>query len=456
MTTLFAERALLPGGWADDVRVEFGTDGVIAAVTPGVAAEPEDERLGGRVLLPAAANLHSHAFQRAMAGLTEFRTAERDSFWTWRTMMYGFVEALTPDDVEAIAAQAYMEMLEAGFAAVAEFHYLHHDHDSRPYADPAEMAARIAAAAGEAGIGLTLLPVLYAHGGAGEQPPLPAQRRFVNNADSYLRLLANSRETLECLPDARIGVAPHSLRAVSPALLRTVLDAAPDGPVHTHIAEQRQEVEDVERWLGSRPVDWLLDNADVDERWCLVHATHMDDGERRRLAESGAVAGLCPVTEANLGDGIFALPEYLDDGGTFGVGSDSNVLIGLAEELRTLEYGQRLRLMTRNTVADSERSTGRVLYDAALRGSAQAAGRRTGALAPGCLADLMTLDRSAIGYPGSIGDRLLDRWIFAGSHRVVADVWAGGRRVVSEGRHCRRAQIRRRYDSTLARLVADL
>ncbi len=319
MAVVHAETALTPDGWTPNVRLTI-EKGTIAAIETGVSAHPGDERHA--ILVPALANLHSHAFQRAMAGLTETRGRGAETFWTWREAMYRFALMMTPDDVEAVAAELYVEMLEAGFAAVAEFHYLHHAPDGAPYADRAEMAGRIVAAARETGIGLTLLPVFYAHGGFGAEPPKPEQRRFISSLDSFARLFEACETLVKENPDEAVGVAPHSLRAATPAELAEVLALAPEGPIHIHAAEQIGEVDDSVAALGVRTVRWLLDRAGVDRRWCLVHATHMDAGETRDLAASGAVAGLCPVTEANLGDGAFNGRAYLSAGGRFGVGSD--------------------------------------------------------------------------------------------------------------------------------------
>ena len=443
------ETALLPEGWARGVRLVV-EGGQITSVATDVAAEAGDVRHA--IALPGLPNLHSHAFQRAMAGLTEVRGPEGDSFWTWRELMYRFVERLTPDDVEAIAAQAFAEMLEAGFTRVGEFHYLHHDSAGVPYADPAEMAARIAAAAAATGIGLTLLPVLYAHSGFGGAPPTAGQRRFVNDLDGYARLHEASRAAVRGLPDAVVGLAPHSLRAVTEAELAAVMHL--DGPIHIHIAEQVKEVEDCAAWSGARPVEWLTDRFGVDPRWCLVHATHMTPSERQRLAASGAVAGLCPITEANLGDGVFPGAAYLAEGGAFGVGSDSNVRIDAAEELRLLEYGQRLTERARNVLASGEgASTGGTLYRGALAGGAGALGVETAGLAVGASADFATLDPDNPDIAGRTGDAILDAFVFAGG-RPVKDVWRAGRQVVQDGRHLDRARIVARYCQTRDRLLA--
>lgn len=449
MKVLWAEQALLADGWARGVRITIDDGGRIAGVTTG--AEPEGERHA--ILLPSPANLHSHAFQRAMAGLTERRGPDpRDSFWTWRQLMYRFLDRLNPDDVEAIAAFVQMEMLEAGYACNVEFHYLHHLPGGQPHADLAEMSARIAAAAKTSGIGLTLLPVLYQHGGCDGRALGPGQVRFGNDPERFARLMDGARAALAPLPsDTVLGVAPHSLRAVSPDALREVVGLG-DGPIHMHLAEQLAEVEEVSAAWGARPARWLLANAAVDARWCLIHATQMEPDETLALAATGAVAGLCPITESSLGDGIFDGVRWLGAGGRFGIGSDSNIRIALSEELRTLDYSQRLRDRSRAALARPDASTGRVLFEGAARGGAQAAGRASGAIAPGLWADLLTLDGAAVDLNGKSGDTILDAWIFAGDDRMVLEVWAAGRHLVQGGRHIARDAIRARYVRTLSRL----
>ncbi|MET4130342.1 formimidoylglutamate deiminase [Roseovarius sp. MBR-6] len=449
MTVLWADQALLPDGWARGVRVEIDDDGRIAGVARD--ASPEGERHA--ILLPAPANLHSHAFQRAMAGLTERRGPDpRDTFWTWRQLMFRFLDRLTPEDVEAIAAFVQMEMLEAGYACNVEFHYLHHAPGGVPYADLAEMSARIAAAAATTGIGLTLLPVHYQFGGCDRRALGPGQARFGTDPDGFARLHEAAGAAIAHLPvDTALGVAPHSLRAVSPEGLRAVT-ALGAGPIHMHLAEQVAEVEEVQAAWGARPVEWLLANVQVDPRLCLIHCTQMQPQETRALAATGAVAGLCPITESSLGDGIFDGVRWCEAGGRFGIGSDSNIRIALSEELRTLDYSQRLRDRTRAALARPEASTGRVLYDAACRGGAQAAGRAAGAIAPGLWADLLALDGAAVDLAGRSGDTLLDSWIFAGDDRMVRDVWAAGRHLVRAGRHHAQGAIRAGYAATLRRL----
>ncbi len=453
MTTLFAPEALLPEGWASDVRIRM--EGMrIASVEVGATPDARDLRLSGQALLPAMPNLHSHTFQRAMAGMTERRGAGDDSFWTWRELMYRFLDVLTPEDIEAVAAQVYLEMLEAGYGSAAEFHYVHHQPGGAAYANLAELSHRIAAAATATGIGLTHLPVLYSYGGAGETPLAGGQLRFGNDLDAFLRLVEAARPALP--EDARIGAAPHSLRGTAPRQLTALAAALPDGPLHIHAAEQVQEVAQIEAWLGARPVAFLLGEVGLDARWCLIHATQMTEAETLGLARSGAVAGLCPITEANLGDGVFNGPAYLAAGGAFGVGSDSNVRISLAEELRTLEYSQRLLHRARNVLAAPEASVGRTLYDAALAGGAQALGRDCGVIAAGALADLVAIDRAHVALAPLSADQILDGWIFAADDRVVREVWSAGRHVVTGGRHVARDAIEARYRDTLAGIMSRL
>ncbi|HEX9768596.1 MAG TPA: formimidoylglutamate deiminase [Kiloniellales bacterium] len=460
-TSYFAERALLPDGWARNVGFAVGGDGTLASVRPD-SSSGGAATLAGPVL-PGMPNLHSHAFQRAMAGLTERAhmagaDAEDDSFWTWREVMYGFVRRLDPDQVQAIAAQLYVEMLEAGYTAVGEFHYLHHDPDGAPYGDPAEMSRRVIAAARSTGIGLTHLPVLYGYGGFGGKPTGGGQRRFLTTPERYLELLSLLREEVCDDPQLHLGIAPHSLRAVTPDSLRTVLEGIAaldkDAPIHIHVAEQQPEVRDCIDWSGLRPVEWLLTHHDLDPRWCLVHATHMTDEEAVALARTGAVVGLCPTTEANLGDGLFPAGAYLAAGGRFGIGSDSHVSVSPVEELRWLEYGQRLSFKRRNLLAEEagSPSVGARLYKAALAGGAQALGRPIGRLAAGCRADLVVLDADLPCLLGKTDDILLDAVVFAGNRNPVRDVMVGGEWLVEGGRHRNRAVVLAAYRAAIAAL----
>ncbi|RDD63938.1 formimidoylglutamate deiminase [Ferruginivarius sediminum] len=459
MQQLFAERALLPDGWARDVRLDIDDKGELLAVTPGADWDGA-ERLAGPVM-PGIPNLHSHAFQRAMAGLAE-RAAGEDSFWSWREVMYRFVGSLTPEQVEAIAAQLYLEMLKAGYTSVGEFHYLHHDPEGLPYQDVAEMAWRVLSAARRSGIGCTLLPVLYGYGGFGGRPAGAGQRRFLNEPERLLRLIAKVREATADDPQVRVGLAPHSLRAVTPETLRDVLSGLngldPRAPIHIHVAEQMAEVDACNEWTGKRPVEYLLDGgAELDERWCLVHCTHTTEDEVRRLAATGAVAGLCPTTEANLGDGLFPAADFLAAGGRFGIGSDSHISISPVEELRWLEYGQRLFAQQRNVLQTEAHggSVGATLVHGALAGGAQALGRPIGRLAAGYRADLVVLDDGLPTLAGRTDEQLLDAVVFAGNENPVRDVMAGGRWVVRDRRHEAEREVLDGYRTVVAELLGE-
>lgn len=452
--TVFAKTALLPDGWKNDVAVRLNNDGKITSVEVGL----ENPGTTSRILLPAPSNLHSHAFQRAMAGMSERRGSEpTDSFWTWRQIMFRFLDALTPDDVEAIAAFVQMEMLEAGYAAVGEFHYLHHQPGGAPYDNLAEMSERIMSAAQETGIGLTHLPVLYTYGGCDKRELAPGQIRFGNGIKRFQKLHELVSAQLKTLPgDSVLGVAPHSLRAVDETGLSAAIALAGSNPLHMHLAEQVAEVEEVLEAKGKRPVDWLLDAHEVSENWCLIHCTQMTAEETLGLARTGAVAGLCPITESSLGDGIFDGVNYIKAGGNIGAGSDSNIRISLSEELRTLEYSQRLRDKCRASVATEDKSTGRVLFDSVAKGGAQAIGRPAGVIAEGNYADLVALNGSAIDLEGREGDEILDSYIFAGDDRMVSDVWSAGRHVVQGSKHVKGDAIRAKYRATMASLRSRL
>jgi len=455
-TRYFAETAFLADGWADDVLIEVDAKGDIARATAG-AERGEAEPIAG-IVLPGMANLHSHAFQRAMAGLAETASGPGDDFWSWREQMYRFVRVLDPDQVEAIAAQLYVEMLKAGYTCVAEFHYLHHQPDGTPYADRAELSRRAIAAAKATGLGIAHLPVLYNTGGFGGQKAGDGQRRFLNDVDGILDIVARLRADHEADPDVRIGVAPHSLRAVPPEMLAATVAgmtaADPAAPIHIHIAEQVKEVEQCLAWSGARPVEWLLGHAAVDDRWCLIHATHLTEAETAALAASRAVAGLCPTTEANLGDGLFPLAPYLAAGGALGIGSDSHISVGVIEELRWLEYGQRLSHRKRGVGAAPDRpSVGATLFQAAIDGGARAVGRATGRIEAGARADLVVLDPDHPALIGRRGDTLLDSFVFAGNTSPIRDVMAGGRWRVRDGRHADQAAVAARYRTVMAALL---
>jgi len=449
---LFARDALLPTGWARDIVVDIGSEGTIRDV--GVAFEPpaHAEHVQG-ALVPGMPNVHSHAFQRGLAGLTERGGPRADNFWTWRTEMYRFLDRIGPDDLEAIATQLYLEMLKSGYTAVGEFHYLHRDPVGRSYANPAEMALRIQNAAEATGIALTLLPVYYAHADFGGAPPLPAQRRFVHDTGSFHALLAAL-----ALDGLKLGVAPHSLRAVAPRELADVVALARardrNAPIHIHAAEQKKEVADCVAWSGARPVEWLLANAEVDARWCLVHATHMTEQETRRLAASGAVAGLCPTTEADLGDGVFPAPAYRTAGGRFAIGGDSHVGVDPFLELRLIESAQRLTLHRRNVLARDGESTGLALYQAALTGGAQALAQPVGSIEVGRRADLLVLNGDDPALAEQSAGHVLDAAVFGPARQIVRDVMVAGRWVIGDFHHADEEAILIRYRQTMRRLLA--
>ncbi|HBD39897.1 MULTISPECIES: formimidoylglutamate deiminase [Cupriavidus] len=466
VTSLFAPHALLPGGWARNVRLQWDAHGVLTSVTTDVAPAPGESQAAGPVL-PGMPNLHSHAFQRGFAGLTEYRSVSQtadpaggDSFWSWRALMYRFALRLSPDALEAIATQLYIEMLSAGYTSVCEFHYVHHDVDGKPYADPAEMSLRLLRAAQTAGIGMTLLPVLYQTAGFGGKPPQDDQRRFLNDTDAMLALLEKLAPHCAAY-GARLGLAPHSLRAVPPhSLAQAVahlhaMDAT--APVHIHIAEQQKEVDECLATTGVRPVQWLLDHAPVDARWCLVHATHMDWDERRRLAHSGAVAGICPTTEANLGDGVFDAAPYLAQNGAWGIGSDSHASVSVAEELRLFEYGQRLAMQRRNVLASARHpQVADLLWLDAVAGGARASARPVAGLAVGQRADFVVLDGNHPTLAGLDGARALATHVFAShGHETLAEVRTGGMCRVQHGVHPQQADAGRLFAETRARLLAD-
>jgi len=460
MTTIFAPQALLPDGWADNVLIECDKDGWIVGVDSFKSAAPSggDVDIVAGPLVPGMPNVHSHAFQRAMAGLTERASGKKDNFWSWRETMYRFLAFLTPEDMEALAAHVYIEMLKAGYTSVGEFHYIHHDAAGKPYADPAAMSRQMIRAALETGIGITHMPVLYAHGGFGEKPPAEGQKRFISDVGGVMRIVENLYGEFGGVPQVTIGFAHHSLRAVSPAMLRegtaAVRKLLPDAPIHIHAAEQTAEVEGCLEWAGKRPVEWLLENAAPDEKWCFIHCTHMTPEETAALAASGVVAGLCPTTEANLGDGVFPLVDYFQAGGRFAIGSDSHISVNMVEELRWLEYVQRLLRRERTIIKDHELpSVGAMLFEKATQGGAQALGRKCGRIEIGHRADFVVLDPDMGVMTGKLRDHILDTAIFAASRNPVKDVMAGGRWVVQNGHHKREEQSRARFREVLAKLA---
>ena len=451
----FARHALLPSGMCKNVRIELSDDGSFSSVTPQASPDGATELPG--VVLPGMVNLHSHAFQRAMAGLTERGGPLTDSFWTWREVMYHFLRSLGPDDVEAIAAQLYVELLRGGFTGVVEFHYLHRDPQGELYENPAELGLRISHAAEQTGIGLTLLASLYQQGGFGAEPLSPGQRRFYLSDDQFgqviTTLMAHRR------PLDRIGIAPHSLRAVTPQALeqatQIIESIDPRAPIHLHISEQPAEVAACLSWSQKTPIDWLLDHVAVDGRYCLIHATHATEAEISRLARHAVTIGLCPSTEANLGDGIFAAAALISGGGRIGIGTDSHVGTSALDELRLLEYSQRLRHGRRNVLAKQEGvSTGESLWLAAAGGGAQASAQPTGVLAAGSRADLVVLSDDRPALYGRHGSQILDAAMFGPDRDAVSDVMVQGRWVVRSRRHFAEESIAARFRSTVERLAA--
>jgi formimidoylglutamate deiminase len=454
---IVAPHALLPGGWARDVLLVWNAAGALTGVTPDAADISGVQRAPGLVL-PGMPNLHSHAFQRAFAGLTEYRADPNDSFWSWRDLMYRFAAALTPQLLEDIATQLYLEMLQAGYTSVCEFHYVHHDPEGKPYFEPAEMALRLAAAARRAGIGLTLLPVLYQASSFGNKPPLAGQRRFINAVDALLRMV--ERLHANDAGVASVGLAPHSLRAVPPEALADAVQGLhamdPKAPVHIHIAEQQRELDDCVNWSGMRPVQWLFEHANVDERWCLVHATHVDVAELHDIAASGAVAGLCPSTEANLGDGVFPADTYLPSGGAWGIGSDSHVCVDVAEELRLLEYSQRLTRQRRNVLASAQGpEVAQALWLGAVQGGARASARPIDGLRIGQRADFIVLSGDGTMH-GLAPKQVLASHVFARhSQTQLREVWVGGQRRIEQGLHALSDDAQARFVAARSQLLAQ-
>ena len=457
-SSLWCPLVLTETGWRENVRIDINPQGGIAGLSPDTAVHTlQDDvmRVDG-ALVPAIPNLHSHAHQRAMAGLAERSGGKKDSFWTWREAMYRMLERLVPEQLYAIARMLYLEMLEAGYTHVAEFQYLHHDPSGNPYSCRAEMTLQCARAASDVGIGFTAVPVLYRYAGFGAEPAGPGQLRFVNDADEFLEIFSAVAASLGS--NQIVGMAPHSLRAVDAALLQYVLGAVPAGiPIHLHIAEQIREVDDCVAWSGMRPVEWLFRHFEPNEHWCLIHATHVTPEEVVQLARSGAVVGLCPTTEGNLGDGVFPAVDYLARGGRFGIGSDSHISISPVEELRWLEYGQRLVRQERNCLAPPDGAgghTGEALLIAAASGGTRACGYSGGSIASGMRADLISLDTGHPRLYGRTGGELSDSWVFSGNDCAIKQVFVAGKPVLQEGRHPDRETVINQFRKTIDQLVS--
>lgn len=433
---LFAKKILLADGWANEQTLTI-EQGIITDITSGYTAGAEQVK---GVVIPGMVNCHSHAFQRAFAGFSEQGSEGQDSFWTWRNIMYKFLGQLTAVDAQVIASQLYIEMLKMGYTRVAEFHYLHHDIDGQNHENLATMAQAIFAAAKQSGIGLTLLPVLYRFSGFGPQAATDGQKRFINSVEQFNDLVTDCFALAKLQPNCNIGIAPHSLRAVDKtsllAAVTHVRSLDTQAPIHIHIAEQQKEVDDCLAHYGQRPVQWLLDNANVDQYWCLIHATHIDEKERKGIIASQAIAGICPTTEANLGDGIFPTDEFLMDNGTFAIGSDSHISVNPIEELRWLEYAQRLSKQQRAILATNEqKSVGLNLWQKAAAGGAQSTNSNTGELAIGKQADLLVLDDNQLRLYAHDDMHLLDSVIFASQRNPVLDVMVNGHWTIRDGQH---------------------
>ncbi len=452
--TIWSASALLPDGWAESVEITLDTHGNIVQVNTGVPCSA-GERV--EALIPGIPNVHSHAHQRAMAGLGERAGQTTDSFWTWRKVMYHYLERIQPQHLFDIAAQLYLEMLKAGYTSVGEFQYLHHNIDGQPYHNPAEMSLQCMNAAASVGLGFTALPVLYCYGGFGEAAPLGGQKRFLNDGDNFLRIVASLQSASKRDANTAVGIAPHSLRAISQPLLNDVLNSCGVdnlAAIHIHIAEQTREVEDCLAWSRQRPVEWLFNAFDVNQNWCLIHATHMDPTETEAMAKSGCVAGLCPTTEANLGDGFFNAIDYFAANGRWAIGSDSHISVNPVEELRWLEYGQRLKTRNRNVLVSAPNSnTGRNLLDGALRGGVQACGRKIGRIEAGYRADFIALDAQHPRLYGRRQDDLVDSWIFSGNANLVQSVFVGGKKVIDQGQHPDEETIGQNFRRTLDELA---
>ncbi len=453
---LWCSSILLPTGWAESVLLEMDVDGKLSNIVVGSTEQQKalaDEHITG-VAVPGMPNLHSHAHQRAMAGLAERSSGEQDNFWSWRSVMYQMLEQIGPDQLYDIARMLYLEMLQAGYTHVAEFQYLHHDRNGNMYDNPAEMTLQCLQAARDVGIGFTALPVLYRYGGFNSLPSTKGQSRFVTGCEDYCLLWHKVAEALKS--NEILGIAPHSLRAIDQTLLSEVLKQL-EGvhPIHIHIAEQKKEVEDCVDWSGMRPVAWLMEHFEIDHQWCLIHATHLDYAEKIQLGTSGATAGLCPTTEANLGDGLFDMQVSLEQDGRFGIGSDSQISVSVTEELRWMEYGQRLSLHQRNVIADHKKHNGHCgtfLYQKAISGGSAACGFPLEGLAIGATANFVVLDKDHPRMAVDDCDSLLDSWIFSAGDSAISCVYINGRKVINQGQHTAQEEIVNRFQNTLNQL----
>ncbi|MAZ04292.1 MAG: formimidoylglutamate deiminase [Sneathiella sp.] len=455
MRQLHFEQILLETGWDRDITLKIDPSGYIQSIERTKSKEMGKSITGAAI--PGMPNLHSHAFQRAMAGLAEKRSSPTDSFWSWRKVMYGFLDMLEPEDVTAITAQLYVELMRGGYTGVAEFHYLHHSRTGQPYDDKSLMSQAVIEGAQAAGMPITLLPVFYAHAGFGGVPPEHGQRRFINNLNDYQNLFSELQGFEQQDPNLTLGVAPHSLRAATKEEIGELLKLSPERPFHIHIAEQQKEIEDCIASYGKRPVEWLYENFDVDKRWCLVHATHLTDAEITLIAKSKAIVGLCPLTEANLGDGIFPAKRFVSEEGSFGIGSDSNICLDVARELEGLEYGQRLLHQERNVLTSiTLPNTGHFLYKKSVSGGARALGQPLGGLQIGSRADFVALDLEHPDFYGRDRESFLSILLFAAAADFKTDVYIAGEKMVAQGRHKREEEITRTYKARMSNLLSSL
>ena len=452
---IFAKKALLPNGWSNNVIIEIDQSGLISNVTEN-NNHKVDAYLNEEIILPAMNNLHSHSFQRAMAGLTEARSPQgNDNFWSWRNLMYQFLDVLTPEEIYSITLFSQMEMLQSGYVGVGEFHYLHNQIGGTKYDNIAELSEKVLEASAESGISICLLPVVYERGGCDNRELEGGQLRFHNNIDTFEELYNQIKVFLSKNENFSLGVAAHSLRAVKNETLNKIIDLT-NGPIHIHAAEQVKEVEEIKSFYKMPPVEFLIENFDINKRWCLIHCTQMSELETELLSKSGAVAGLCPVTEANLGDGIFNGFQYNEGKGFYGIGTDSNINISLTEELKTFEYSQRLLNKKRAVISNQKKSTGRKLFDDCLEGGARALQINNGKIQKGFNADLISLPNANNELDGLEDDKILDYWIFASSKNYVQKLWNKGKCLVENGKHLNFDDIQSNYRKTIKNLQEKL
>ena len=452
---IFAKKALLPNGWSNNVIIEIDQSGLISNVTEN-NNHKVDVDLNEEIILPAMNNLHSHSFQRAMAGLTEARSPQgNDNFWSWRSLMYQFLDVLNPEEIFSITLFSQMEMLQSGYVGVGEFHYLHNQIGGTKYDNIAELSEKVIEASAESGISICLLPVVYERGGCDNRELEGGQLRFHNNIDTFEELYNQIKVFLSKNENFSLGVAAHSLRAVKNETLNKIVDLT-DGPIHIHAAEQVKEVEEITSFYKMPPVEFLFKNFDINKRWCLIHCTQMSELETELLSKSGAVAGLCPVTEANLGDGIFNGFQYNERKGLYGIGTDSNINISLTEELKTFEYSQRLLNKKRAVISNQKKSTGRKLFDDCLEGGARALQINNGKIQKGFNADLISLPNTNNELDGLEDDKILDYWIFASRENDVQKLWNKGKCLVENGKHLNFDDIQSNYRKTIKNLQEKL